>query len=408
MARKNAINADDLITTPPGIMESLFRDELWVEQDLEITSIVTAAVVITGLISSVDNYYGGASNNAILVNVTMNERYEITSYVGSTKTLNLISTPTGWAAGNKCYIKNINPNIDVDNFDMAQAGVVETGTTDSTTAYKLIQSGQNFSSTVIAGMVAHNITDNTYSYISSVDSNTQLTLDSDIFISGESYEIFGTRYGWIFGRSLTQQQSMQQLMSQLCYESHAIINRSYKSWKYSTLEDGKVDGTLSLPLSDEESGRPKVFVKLSPIENIYNDFTLNYAYDYASKTYKEKLIVNKNSSSHASLDAYKATCLASERDYKVSRVWEYNADWIYDQTTAINFLANMIEWLTYQKTLIEYWGDIGNHIQYEKGDRVLINYSYMMPTGINNSMVFLIYGCKIYPKKKVVQLNLIY
>lgn len=408
MARKNAINAGDLITTPPGIMESLFRDELWVEPDLEITSIVTAAVVINGLISSVDNYYGGASNNAILVNVTMNERYEITSYVGSTKTLNLIATPVGWAAGNKCYIKNINPNIDADNFDVAQAGVVETGTANSTIANSLADSTQNFTSTVLAGMVVHNTTDNTYTYVSSVTSNTQLALEDDIFVSGESYEIFGTRYGWIFGRSLTQQQTVQQLMSQLCYESHAIIHRSYKTWKYATLEDGKVDGTLSNPLSDEETGRPKVFVRLSPIENIYNDFTLNYAYDYASKTYKQKLIVNKNSSSHASLDSYKATCLASERDYKVSRAWEYNADWIYDETTAINFLANIINWLTYQRTLVEYWGDIANHIQFEKGDRVLINYDYMMPTGINNSMVFFIYGCKIYPKKKVVQLNLIY
>lgn len=408
MARKNALSAGDLIVTPPGIIESGFRDELWVEPDLEITGITGAAIEITGLLSSLDNYYGGANNNSILVNVTKNESYEVTSYTGSTKTLNLIATPTDWAIGNKCYIKNLNPNIDVNNFDVAQAGIVETGTASSTSAYKLIQSGKTFLSTVLPGMVVHNIADDTYSYVSSVDSNTQLTIEDDIIANLETYEIFGTRYGWAFARSLTQQQTMQQLMSQLCYESHAIIHRSYKSWKYYPLESGKVDGTLTLPLSDEDTGRPKVFVRLSPIENIYNDFTLNYAYNYASKTYEGKLTVNKNTSSHASLDSFKATCLASEQDYKVARVWEYNADWINDETTAINLLAAIINWLTYQKTLVEYWGDIGNHIQFEKGDRVLIDYDYMMPTGINNSMVFFVYGNKIYPKKKVVQLNLIY
>jgi len=408
MARKNAINASDLIITPPGIIESGFRDELWVEPDLEITSVSGASIVINGLLNSIDNFYGGANNNSILVNVTKNEGYEVTSYIGSSKTLNLIATPSGWATGNKCYIKNINPNIDLDNFDVAQAGVVETGTASSTTAFKLIQSGQNFLTTVLPGMVIHNITDGTYSYVSSVDSDTQLTIEDDIIASGESYEIYGTRYGWAFARSLTQQQTMQQLMSQLCYESHAIIHRSYKSWKYCPLENGKVDGTLSDPLTDEDTGRPNVFVKLSPIENIYNDFTLNYNYNYATKNYEGKLTVNKNVSSHVSLDSFKAVCLASERDYKVSRVWEYNADWISDETTAINLLANIINWLTYQKTLVEYYGSVGGHIQYEKGDRLLIDYDYMMPTGINNTMVFFVYGCKIYPKKKVVQLNLIY
>ncbi len=68
---------------------------------------------------------------------------------------------------------------------------VEEGTTDATTAGKLVDSTQNFSSTVEAGYYVRNSTDGTFTTVTSVDSNTQLTLASDIFTSGEGYEVTG-------------------------------------------------------------------------------------------------------------------------------------------------------------------------------------------------------------------------
>lgn len=66
----------------------------------------------------------------------------------------------------------------------------ETGTTTSTSTDKLVDSGQNFLSTIEVGDVIFNSTDGTFANVTSVDSNSELTLDSDIMTSGEVYEIY--------------------------------------------------------------------------------------------------------------------------------------------------------------------------------------------------------------------------
>ena len=66
---------------------------------------------------------------------------------------------------------------------------IDTGTTTSTTANKIVDSGGNFTSIVNIGDAVMNTTDGTYAYVTAVDSNTTLTLDSDIFTSGENYRI---------------------------------------------------------------------------------------------------------------------------------------------------------------------------------------------------------------------------
>ena len=65
----------------------------------------------------------------------------------------------------------------------------DSGTTTGTTADKLVQSGQNFDSTVAVGYVVHNTTDNTFAYVTAVDSATTLSIDSDIMVSGEAFTI---------------------------------------------------------------------------------------------------------------------------------------------------------------------------------------------------------------------------
>jgi len=70
------------------------------------------------------------------------------------------------------------------------ASVNDSGTTSSTSSGKLIDSSQNFTSTVSAGDVVYNTTDETFALVISVDSDTQLTLDTNIMASGETYKIY--------------------------------------------------------------------------------------------------------------------------------------------------------------------------------------------------------------------------
>ena len=47
-------------------------------------------------------------------------------------------------------------------------GIADFGTTDGTAAFKLIQSGQNFTSTILVGMIVHNSTDGTFANVTNV------------------------------------------------------------------------------------------------------------------------------------------------------------------------------------------------------------------------------------------------
>lgn len=63
------------------------------------------------------------------------------------------------------------------------------GTTTSTTANKLVDSSATFSSTVSIGDRITNTTDQTIAIITAINSNTQLTISNDIFVSGENYTV---------------------------------------------------------------------------------------------------------------------------------------------------------------------------------------------------------------------------
>lgn len=69
------------------------------------------------------------------------------------------------------------------------ANQVHSGTTDGTTANKLVHSGQNFLTTVTVNDVVHNTLNNTWAVVTAKDSDTVLSLSVDIMISGDSYSI---------------------------------------------------------------------------------------------------------------------------------------------------------------------------------------------------------------------------
>jgi len=68
-------------------------------------------------------------------------------------------------------------------------GLVDNGTTDGAAANKLIQSGQNFLTTVAVGDVVYNTTDGTYALVTAIDSDTQLSISADIMANAEVYRI---------------------------------------------------------------------------------------------------------------------------------------------------------------------------------------------------------------------------
>ena len=68
--------------------------------------------------------------------------------------------------------------------------VSDSGTTSATTANKLVETGQNLATTVRVGDIVYNTTDSTAATVTSVDSDTTLSLSEDIMESGDSYTIY--------------------------------------------------------------------------------------------------------------------------------------------------------------------------------------------------------------------------
>ncbi|MHC4622033.1 MAG: hypothetical protein ACYTEQ_30195 [Planctomycetota bacterium] len=94
-----------------------------------------------------------------------------------------------FAAASGRNITNTDPNTAADG-GSCFGTAVDSGTTDGVATGKLIDVGQNFETTCKVGFVVKNTTDTTYTYITAIDDNENLSINDDIFTSGEGYEIY--------------------------------------------------------------------------------------------------------------------------------------------------------------------------------------------------------------------------
>ena len=102
-------------------------------------------------------------------------------------TTNYDATLISWSAQAVLYSKTaLNTNFGTSKYG---EGLVDSGTTDGVSANKLVDSTQNFLTTVTVGDVVYNTTDGTYAFVTAIDSDTQLSISADIMASGEVYRI---------------------------------------------------------------------------------------------------------------------------------------------------------------------------------------------------------------------------
>ena len=109
----------------------------------------------------------------------------------------------------RCLLQDdgtVNYYVDTDNPIMKDGTTVTTtGTTDGTTAYKLVDTGADFvTDGIAAGQFAYNSTDDTYSIITAIDDLNTLSLERDIFITGELYDIGTANFGGTDGQVMVE------------------------------------------------------------------------------------------------------------------------------------------------------------------------------------------------------------
>ena len=120
-ARFNDYSIDDLIQQPAYIVESILRDEIFVERDLIVnTATDTTHAVVNGLKNDIDDYYIGAE----WFNVTTNFRSYITDYVASTNTIVINDEDASMADNDMIYLTNVQGDnkIDAVSFDKVGDG----------------------------------------------------------------------------------------------------------------------------------------------------------------------------------------------------------------------------------------------------------------------------------------------
>jgi len=117
----------------------------------------------------------------------------------------------------------VNYYIDATNPIMKDGTTVTiSDTTDATTANKLVDSGADFvTDGIAAGQFAYNSTDDTYSIITAVDDLNTLSLERDIFVSGELYDIGTANFGGADGQVMVETPKF--------YFNHTLVSTT-NSW----------------------------------------------------------------------------------------------------------------------------------------------------------------------------------
>lgn len=327
------------IETPEYIIESLLREEIYVERDILITAVTTSGsfklIQCNDLKSEVDDYYNGA----YILNhkTTIEFGIKVLDYVASTKTLYIDSSygePSGYIS-----LSNINPNINTASFDL----------------------------------------------------------------SGNS--VTGLRKDWKMSNSILSVTSSDNIFSSICNEAFIWLCKDESGYRIITDDPSNIAGTFQYHIA--KKGIIDMQISYTPASEICTDFKLHYYYSYGRASYLKELSVNPKSASVASLNDYITVCADAEQNYRVSKKWEYSADWIRDDATALAYLIKIINQHTRQLLIASFKGDLQNHLKYVIGDKVLIYMPSVLPDTINYSKVFMIFSKKININSSTVEFGLI-
>lgn len=338
-ARSNGKNEGDLIENPAYVIESLLRDWVFTERTLKIDTVnSTSSVVISGatyntpLLSSVDDFYNGA----IWWNHSTGWKTYISDYVGSSKTLTLASADITGAmvAGDVVSITNIQGDNLID-----------------TTSFDAIGNTTN-----------------------------------------------GLRNGYKLANSIKDVATAKNLIDGICADFLLFLFKSGTKYKLVTLEKkATADGTFSNPL--KANGVEQVTTWTSDLGFYYSDFILRHGFSYPKGDYNHKMTCNPKGSTSGLGSTYQSLCKTAADLYRQgARVYEREFPYIYNgmdslpstSTTMHNIAKLLIKFYTRLRLFVEWNGDFKNHMTYEVGDQVKINFSKLIPNSLNNSAFFLI------------------
>lgn len=167
-------------TTTPMILQENTDVYYFDGQDIKIPVFAEAATITVSLTSS-----AGANVNW----EAADDFWETNDSTWGSGTTDLTITDNGNTNQKIQYVIIEDTDILNDGDTVTFSSLKDSGTTTATTANKLVDGTQNFTSTVRVGDLVSNTTDSTTATVTAVDSDTILSLSADIMASGENYQI---------------------------------------------------------------------------------------------------------------------------------------------------------------------------------------------------------------------------
>jgi len=330
-ARNNGHNEGDKIECPTDIIESLLRDELFVERDKVIDSSAdTTHFVDTDVLSKEDNYYNYAE---AFLGVGPAKRY-ITDYVGSTSGF-VISAAVIMATGTTYFLTNIRGDYKIDYATFDVIGNTTNGKRKDWKFARSINTKQSIQALI-----------------------NELLFESHCIMFEAADEDTG--------------------------ESQIKI----KALDKATAVDF---GLVFNPLKAKETGKiEQVSCSLTPLANVYTSFELFYHYDYGKGDYTKRILVDKNGYSNPSggttlTDEHQNLCKFAEDTYRIQNPFTYASNWIYNDATAELFLDKKIKWFTEQRLKARWSSPLSegglDYIGFETGDQGCFYYIQGLPAG---------------------------
>lgn len=331
-------NTGALIECPPYFIESLLRDELFVERDLRMNSSAdNTHFVDSEVLVKEDDYY----NNAEFINAgTPANRGYISDFVGSTSTFTIGAADNNLGAAVNYFLTNIQGDnkIDISTFDTI--GNTTNGSRKDWKFTRSINTKQSIQSLI-----------------------NELLFESHCIMFEAADESTGE--------------------SQIKIKA---LDRNTGAPEF---------GTWALPAKAKEAGKiEQVNGSLTPLANVYTSFELFYHYDYGKGDYTKRILVDKNGYTNPSggstlTDEHQNLCQFAEDTYRISNPFVYSSNWIYDDATAELFLDKKIRWFTEQRLKVRWTSPFadGNfdYIASEVGDQGVLDYTQGLPAGYEDA-----------------------
>ena len=208
-------------------------------------------------------------------------------------------------------------------------------------------------------------------------------------------EVSALRKDWKVRKQILNQEAHEKILGQLLFECQLVlvqVSGKYKLIPYD--ECPTVNGIWELPLNSSQTASAMFSLKYTDVTSLFSEYDIAYNYHYGKKDYLKKVEVTGDKCT-TGLEQFKQRCKDVITNYKYNRKYQYQYEWISDNTTALKSLSNIVKWHTKRRAIIEWWGGFKDCGKYEKGDFIQINNTYLLPNSLENA-IFMITGKTIY------------